>query len=92
MRPLILSAIIFVLMAAGIFLGTLLRHTLPKQHLNGDVKDVVRLAVGLIGTIAALVLGLLTAAAKGSFDTQNNHVKQITAGQSAPLRNALGHL
>jgi hypothetical protein len=80
MRPLILSAIIFILMVGGIFLGTLLRRTLPKHHLNDDVKDVVRLGVGLTGTIAALVLGLLTAAAKGSFDTQNNHVKQITAG------------
>src|SRR5580693_3413907 len=35
--------------------------------------------VVLIATIAALVLGLLIAAAKGSFDTQSGQVKQITA-------------
>ena len=35
--------------------------------------------MGLIATIAALVLGLLIAAAKGSFDTQSSQVKQITA-------------
>src|SRR5215831_11023651 len=89
MRPLILSATIFALMLGGIFFGTLLRCTLPEQHLNGDVKDVVRLAVGLTGTIAALVLGLLIASAKGSFDTQNNHVKRITASLIL-LDNTLG--
>jgi len=39
----------------------------------------VRLRAGLIATIAALVLGLLIAAAKGSFDTQSTHLKHITA-------------
>jgi hypothetical protein len=39
----------------------------------------VRLGAGLIGTIAALVPGLLIASAKTSFDTQVNQVKQLTA-------------
>jgi hypothetical protein len=79
MNALALSAIIFVLTLGGIFLGTLLRRTLPEHHLDEHAKDVVRLGVGLIATIAALVLGLLIAAAKGSFDTQSTHVKHITA-------------
>src|SRR4029077_8103559 len=79
MSALILSSIIFVLTVGGICLGVLLRRTLPENHLNEEVKDVVRLGVGLIATIAALVLGLLIAAAKGSFDTQTSQVKQITA-------------
>jgi hypothetical protein len=79
MNALALSAIIFVLTLGGIFLGTLLRRTLPEHHLDEHAKDVVRLGVGLIATIAALVLGLLIAAAKGSFDTQSTHVKRITA-------------
>src|ERR1700733_4344383 len=79
MNALALSAIIFVLTLGGIVLGTMLRHTLPEHHLDDHAKDVVRLGVGLIATIAALVLGLLIAAAKGSFDTQSTHVKQITA-------------
>jgi hypothetical protein len=74
-----LSGIIFVLTLGGIWLGTLLRRTLPRHHLNEHAKDVVRLGVGLIATIAALVLGLLIGAAKGSFDTQSTQVKQITA-------------
>jgi hypothetical protein len=79
MRPLAISGIIFALTLGGIFLGTLLRRTLPKHHLSEHAQDTVRLGVGLIATIAALVLGLLIAAAKGSFDTQNAQIKQITA-------------
>jgi hypothetical protein len=79
MSAMILSGIIFVLTLGGVFLGTLLRRSLPEHHLNDDVKDVVRLGVGLTATMAALVLGLLIAAAKSSFDTQTGQVRQITA-------------
>jgi hypothetical protein len=79
MSALAMSAIIFVLSLGGIFLGTQLRRTLPEHHLDEHAKDVVRLGVGLIATIAALVLGLLIAAAKASFDTQSTHLKHITA-------------
>jgi hypothetical protein len=76
---LISSIVIFILTLGGIFLGVALRRMLPEHHLSKESQDVVRLGVGLIATIAALVLGLLIAAAKSSFDTQNNQVKQITA-------------
>jgi hypothetical protein len=74
-----LSLIALACILSGIALGTLLRTAVPEQHLAGDAKDVVRLCTGLIGTIAALVLGLLIASAKGSHDTQSAQVKQMTA-------------
>jgi fluoride ion exporter CrcB/FEX len=64
-----ISGITFVCIAAGALLGMALRYTLPDHHLNADAKDVVRLGTGVIGTIAALVLGLLIASAKSSYDT-----------------------
>lgn len=79
MSALALSCLIFVLTLGGVFLGALLRCALPEHHLGKDSQDVVRLSVGLIATIAALVLGLLIAAAKSSFDTQSTQIKQITA-------------
>jgi hypothetical protein len=79
MSALALSSLIFALTLGGIFLGALLRHALPEHHRSKDSQDVVRLGVGLIATIAALVLGLLIAAAKSSFDTQSTQVRQITA-------------
>ena len=56
MSALILSGFVFVSTLGGIFLGTLLRRSLPEHHLNRHAKDVVRLGAGLIATIAALVL------------------------------------
>jgi hypothetical protein len=79
MSALALSCLIFVLTLGGILLGSLLRRALPKHHLSKDSQDVVRLGVGLIATLAALLLGLLIAAAKSSFDTQSTQVTQITA-------------
>jgi hypothetical protein len=79
MNTLALSCLIFVLTLGGILLGALLRRALPEHHLSEGSQDVVRLGVGLIATIAALVLGLLIAAAKSSFDTQSTQITQITA-------------
>src|ERR1017187_9420160 len=56
-----------------------LRNALSDDHLREDVRDVVGLSTGLVGTIAALVLGLLIASAKGSYDARSTQIKQITA-------------
>jgi len=79
MSALALSFVIFVLLFGGIFLGMLLRKALPTHHLGKDAQDAVRLGAGLIATIAGLVLGLLIAAAKNSYDTKSSQITQITA-------------
>jgi hypothetical protein len=70
-----LSLLTLGCIVAGIVLGSLL----PGDKLNSDTKEAIRLGTGLIGTIAALVLGLLIASAKSSFDTQSGQIRQITA-------------
>jgi hypothetical protein len=77
--PLLMSAIVFVCVLGGAFLGMFLRNRLPKNHLSGETKDVVKLGTGLIGTIAALVLGLLIASANSTFQTQSSQVQQLIA-------------
>lgn len=79
MSSVALSLIILTCILSGILVGILLQRRLHERHLSGDTKDVVRLGTGLIGTIAALVLGLLIASAKSSYDTQNAQVRQMTA-------------
>jgi hypothetical protein len=79
MSALALSCLIFVLTLGGILLGASLRRALPVHHLSKNSQDVVWIGVGLIATISALVLGLLIAAAKSSFDTQSTQITQITA-------------
>jgi hypothetical protein len=79
MRPLMISVFAFACILGGTFLGMFLRKKLPEHHLTGDTKDVVRLGTGLIGTIAALVLGLVIASANGTYQTQSSQVQQLTA-------------
>ena len=79
MSPLSLSLIAFACVFGGTFLGMSLRKRLPGHHLSGDTKDVVRLGTGLIGTMAALVLGLLIASANSTYETQSGQVRQLTA-------------
>jgi hypothetical protein len=79
MSPLLTSLIAFAIIFAGAFLGMFMRKRLPGHHLSGDTKDVVRLGTGLIGTIAALVLGLLISSANSTYQTQSTEVEQLTA-------------
>ena len=78
MRPLIVSAITFLLVFGGALCAMYFRKVIAADHLREDVKDVVRLSTGIIGTIAALVLGLLIASAKNSYDARVTQFKQIT--------------
>src|ERR1700751_437730 len=75
MNAIAVSCITFVCISGGALLGMFL----PGHHLSTDDKDGVRPGTGLIGTIAALVLGLLIASAKGSYDTQSTQVTQMTS-------------
>jgi hypothetical protein len=73
------ALVTFALVFGGALLGMYFRNTLSEDHLREDVRDVIKLSTGLIGTMAALVLGLLIASAKSSYDTKSIQIKQITA-------------
>jgi hypothetical protein len=79
LRPIVVSLIAFAVILGGGFAGTLLRKALPDHHLTDDTRDIIRLGAGLIGTIAALVLGLLIASARSSYDTQSGQVQRLTS-------------
>ena len=55
--------------------GGYVRSRLPKHHLEGDTRDIVKAGIGLLATLAALVLGLIVASAKSSFDTNTEEVQ-----------------
>jgi hypothetical protein len=79
MTPLALSLIALGCISAAAAAGMALGHSLVKHHLGADSKEVLKLAMGLIATLAALVLGLLVAAAKGSYDRESNAIREISA-------------
>lgn len=52
-----------------------LRERLPSPHVTKESQDVVRLGMGLVATMTALLLGIITASARSAFDEQSNIVK-----------------
>src|SRR6266403_3327982 len=73
------AVIVFGWLIGAVLLGRALRRLLPEEHLSGDSKDAVKLAMGLVATMSALVLGLLVSSAKGSYDTERSEVIQMAA-------------
>jgi hypothetical protein len=61
--------IVLACVFGGALFGMFLRGVLPEQHLSADSKDTMRLGTGRIGTMTALLLGLLVASAKSFYDT-----------------------
>lgn len=80
MSPIAIALIVFVCVFAGAVVGMALNARLPVNHLEGPSADVLKLVMGLIGTMAAIVLGLLIAAEKGTYDTQTSDVAQLAVG------------
>ena len=79
MIPTEIALIVFACVFGGALLGMFLRVLTPEHHLSQDSQDVIKLGMGLIATMAALVLGLVIATAKSSYDTQDAAVKHSAA-------------
>ena len=52
---------------------------LPGGRLNPENREVVRLGTGLLVTLAAVLISLMIASAKNSYDTQDAHFRQLSA-------------
>lgn len=102
MSPLAISWVVFSLVFAAALVGMFLRAILPEPHLSDESMGVIKLGIGLIATMAALVLGLLIASAKSSYDTESGQINRMTANiilldrllaqygkEAQPLRDAL---
>src|SRR5262245_49682328 len=79
MSPLMVASVIFACVLGGALLAMLIGRALPEHHLRPESKEAVKFALALVATLAALVLGLLIAAAKGTYDTQRSAVAQLAA-------------
>lgn len=74
-----IGLIVMACVFGGALAGLWLRSALSGEHLSDETKDVVKVVSGLIATLSALVLGLLIASAKSSFDGVNDGFAQIAA-------------
>lgn len=79
MNSLAIGLIVFFCVFGGALVGLFLHSALPEHHLGGESKDAVKVGIGLIATMTALVLGLLVSTAKASYDAKHNELTQMAA-------------
>src|SRR6266404_4905141 len=79
MNTTLAALIVFGCLVGAVLLGRALRRLLPEDHLTADSRDTIKLAMGLVATMTALVLGLLVSSAKGAYDTKRSEVIQMAA-------------
>lgn len=79
MHPLVIGLITFACTFGGVVAGIWLSAVLPPHHLDQESKNTIQVGIALIATMTALVLGLVTASAKSSFDAMDAVVKRNAA-------------
>jgi hypothetical protein len=74
-----IALILFVILVGVTLIGGRLRRLLPPEQLSAESKEVMKLALGLVATMTAILLGLLISSAKSTFDTARSEVMQMAA-------------
>jgi hypothetical protein len=75
----LIAVVLFAFLVGAALLGRRVHRYLPEDHLSADSRDAVKLAMGLLATMTALVLGLLVSSAKEGYDTKRSVVIQMAA-------------
>src|SRR5215470_7759188 len=82
MNTTLTALVVFGCLSGAVLLGRIFRRLLPENHLSADSRDTIKLALGLVATMAALVLGLLINSAKGTYEAQRAQVIEMSAKAS----------
>ncbi|MGH6710859.1 MAG: hypothetical protein ACREEK_18025 [Bradyrhizobium sp.] len=67
----------FVSVLIGAAIGMILKKSLSANLLEGGSREAIRLGAGFLATLAALVIGLMIASAKNTYDAQNTNIRQL---------------
>ena len=79
MGSLAISFVVVGVVMGGALLGMVIQSRFAEHCQDADAKDIVKPAMALIATLSALVLGLVVATAKSSYDGKSDQVRQMTA-------------
>src|SRR5262245_38647248 len=79
MPNIVMLAVVFGSLAAAVLLGRAAAGRLRDRHLTAETRDTIKLSLGLVATLAALLLGLLVSSAKNTFDVQRKQVNELAA-------------
>src|SRR3954469_541768 len=68
----------FAAIFGGVLIGRFAAHRIPGGHLSSETQSAVNVAVAVIATLAALVLGLMISTANTSFSKRSDEVRELS--------------
>jgi len=68
----------FAAIFGGVLIGRFFSRRLPGHHLSNETQSAVTVSVAVIGTLSALVLGLMISAANNSFSARTDEVRELS--------------
>jgi hypothetical protein len=74
-----IALVSLVCIAVGVAIGTFSRQRVPEHHIVTDSRDVIRLAMGLIATLVALVLSLLISSSSSFYNSVEAEYREALA-------------
>jgi hypothetical protein len=74
-----ISSIVLACVFGGALFGMFLPTRLPEDHLSPKSTDLMKMGMGLLGTMSAMVLGLMFASAKNTYDTAKGELTTLSA-------------
>src|SRR6185503_17651695 len=73
------AVLVFVCLVVAVLLGRSMGGRLSEHHLTDSTRDTIKLSLGLVATLSALLLGLLVSSAKGAYDAQRQQIDELAA-------------
>src|SRR3954470_21826342 len=73
----VIGILTFIAIAFGALTGVWLSRHLPKPHLGSESRTAVSVSMAVVGTLAALVMGLLISSANSSFNAKTDAVHTL---------------
>jgi len=73
------AVLVFVCLVVAVLLGRAMGGRLSEHHLTDSTRDTIKLSLGLVATLSALLLGLLVSSAKGAYDAQRQQIDELAA-------------
>jgi hypothetical protein len=78
MDSVILALLVFVASFGAGVCGVVLRRAHPGGMLDEETSDVVKLVMGLVATMSAIILGMLIASASASYNQQSGELESFS--------------
>lgn len=78
MNEIVIGLIAFVAIFGSALLGIFAARALPEHHLSDETRTTVSVSAAVVGTLSALVLGLMISTASSSFSARSREVRAIS--------------